>query len=89
MNAIVHKDSSSCNPIQISVYEDKVYIWNDGKMPPNLDSTDKLFMKYSSTPYNTKLVSVFYEIKGMYTKVVDVQREKAMKIVFLYNYFKK
>ncbi len=31
LNAIVHKDYSSCNPIQISVYEDKIYIWNDGK----------------------------------------------------------
>ena len=29
LNAIVHKDYSSCNPIQISVYEDKIYIWND------------------------------------------------------------
>ena len=26
LNAIVHKDYSSCNPIQISVYEDKIYI---------------------------------------------------------------
>lgn len=34
LNAIVHKDYSSCNPIQISVYEDKIYIWNDGEMPP-------------------------------------------------------
>ena len=45
LNAIVHKDYSSCNPIQISVYEDKIYIWNDGEMPPNLNSTEKLFMK--------------------------------------------
>ena len=49
LNAVVHKDYSSCNPIQISVYEDKIYIWNDGEMPPNLDSTDKLFMKHSSS----------------------------------------
>lgn len=26
LNAIVHKDYSSCNPIQISVYEDKIYM---------------------------------------------------------------
>lgn len=55
MNAIVHKDYSSCNPIQISVYEDKIYIWNDGEMPSGLDSTDKLFMKHFSKPYNPKL----------------------------------
>lgn len=61
LNAIVHKDYSSCNPIQISVYEDKIYIWNEGEMPPNLDSTDKLFMKHSSKPYNPKLANVFFK----------------------------
>ena len=61
LNAIVHKDYSSCNPIQISVYEDKIYIWNDGEMPPNLNSTDKLFMKHSSKPYNPKLANVFFK----------------------------
>ena len=61
LNAIVHKDYSSCNPIQISVYKDKIYIWNDGEMPPNLDSTDKLFMKHSSKPYNPKLANIFFK----------------------------
>ncbi len=64
LNAIVHKDYSSCNPIQISVYEDKIYIWNDGEMPEGLDSTDKLFMKHSSKPYNPKLANVFF-MSGM------------------------
>ena len=61
LNAIVHKDYSSYNPIQISVYEDKIYIWNDGEMPSGLDSTDKLFMKHSSKPYNPKLADVFFK----------------------------
>lgn len=30
-------------------------------MPPNLDSTDKLFMKYSSKPYNPKLANIFFK----------------------------
>ena len=61
LNSIVHKYYSSYNPIQISVYEDKIYIWNDGEMPPNLDSTDKLFMKHSSKPFNPKLANVFFK----------------------------
>ena len=61
LNAIVHKDYSSCNPIQISVYEDKIYIWNDGEMPSNLNSTEKLFMKHSSKPFNPKLAEVFFK----------------------------
>lgn len=54
-------DYSSCNPIQISVYEDKIYIWNDGEMPPSLNSTEKLFMKHSSKPYNPKLANIFFK----------------------------
>ena len=61
LNAIVHKDYSSCNPIQISVYEDKIYIWNDCEMPSEFDSTDKLFMKHSSKPCNPKLACVFFK----------------------------
>ncbi len=61
LNAIVHKDYSSCNPIQISVYEDKIYIWSDGEMPSELNSTDKLFMKHSSKPYNPKLAGIFFK----------------------------
>ena len=64
LNAIVHKDYSACNPIQISVYEDKIYIWNDGEMPEGLDSTEKLFMKHSSKPYNPKLANIFF-MSGM------------------------
>lgn len=58
LNAVVHKDYSACNPIQISVYEDKIYIWNDGEMPSELDSTEKLFEKHSSKPYNPKLANI-------------------------------
>ena len=64
LNAIVHKDYSACNPIQISAYEDKIYIWDDGERPEGLDSTDKLFMKHSSKPYNPKLATVFF-MSGM------------------------
>ena len=61
LNAVVHKDYSSCNPIQISVYEDRMYIWNDGEMPEEFNSTEKLFQKHSSKPYNPKLANVFFK----------------------------
>lgn len=54
-------DRGRSNPIQISVYEDKIYIWNDGEMPSELDSTEKLFEKHSSKPYNPKLANVFFK----------------------------
>ena len=46
------------------MYEDKIYIWNDGEMPEDLNSTDKLFMKHSSKPYNPKLANAFF-MSGM------------------------
>ena len=61
LNAIVHKDYSSCNPIQITVYKDKIYIWNDREILSGLDSTDKSFMKHFSKPYNPKLAGVFFK----------------------------
>lgn len=61
LNAVVHKDYSSCNPIQISVYEDRMYIWNDGEMPEEFNSTERLFQKHSSKPYNPKLANVFFK----------------------------
>ena len=64
LNAVVHKDYASCNPIQISVYEDQIYVWNDGEMPANLRTTESLFAKHSSKPFNPKLAYVFF-ISGM------------------------
>ena len=43
------------------VHGSKTYIWNDGEMPLNLNSTEKLFMKHSSKPYNPKLANIFFK----------------------------
>jgi ATP-dependent DNA helicase RecG len=64
LHAVVPKDYSSCNPIQISIYEDHMYIWNDGQMPANLRTTESLFAKHSSKPFNPKLAHVLF-ISGM------------------------
>ena len=64
LNAVVHKDYASCNPIQISVYEDQIYVWNNGDMPRDLRTSEKLFAKHSSKPFNPKLAYVFF-VSGM------------------------
>ncbi len=33
LNAIIHKDYASGTPIQISVYQDKLLVWNPGELP--------------------------------------------------------
>ncbi len=35
LNALCHKQYESCAPIQISVYDDRLYIANCGKLPEN------------------------------------------------------
>ena len=58
-NADVHKDYSSANPVQISVYEDKIIIWNSGQLPEELP-LEKLFQKHPSIPYNPLVASSFF-----------------------------
>ena len=60
LNAINHKDYSTGIPIQISIYEDKIYVWNDGKLP-NEVPVEKLFEKHSSIPFNPKIADVFFK----------------------------
>lgn len=59
LNAICHKQYQSGIPIQISVYDDKVYIANVGCLPESW-TVEKLMQKHSSVPYNPNIAHVFY-----------------------------
>ncbi|MDY4255193.1 MAG: ATP-binding protein [Oscillospiraceae bacterium] len=59
LNALCHKDYASGIPIQISVYADKLYISNCGRLPEHW-TTDSLFVKHPSKPYNPNIAHVFY-----------------------------
>ena len=59
INAICHKQYQSGVPIQVSVYEDKLYIANIGCLPENW-TLDNLLGKHASIPYNPNIASVFY-----------------------------
>ena len=48
LNAIAHKEYSGGVPIQISVYTDKIIIWNEGQLPENW--TVKTYWK--NTPHD-------------------------------------
>ena len=36
LNAVIHKDYSTGNPIHIKIYNDKVIVYNDQQLPPNM-----------------------------------------------------
>jgi len=59
LNALCHKLYQSCIPIQISVYEDKLYIANCGQLPENW-TVENLMSKHASRPYNPSIANVYY-----------------------------
>lgn len=59
LNALCHKQYESCTPIQISVYDDRLYIANCGRLPENW-TVDNLMSKHASKPYNPSIANVYY-----------------------------
>ncbi len=59
LNAVVHKDYSSGIPIQISVYYDKIVLWNSGDLPETW-TLARLLGKHPSQPFNPLLANAFF-----------------------------
>ena len=60
LNPINHKDYARGVPIQISVYDDHIEIFNVGSWPNNLPIDNTLYEKHESVPHNPKIADVFY-----------------------------
>ncbi len=61
LNAVVHKDYASGATIQISVYDDKLMIWNPGQLPPDWKAED-LLEKHESKPFNPDVAHTFFRV---------------------------
>jgi len=59
LNSIIHKSYSSFTPIQISVYDDKIMIWNSAEFPDGW-TVDSIMRKHSSQPFNPEIANVFF-----------------------------
>jgi ATP-dependent DNA helicase RecG len=59
LNSIVHKDYTDTT-IQLSVYNDKLMLWNPGKLPLDL-SIDMLKEKHSSKPRNKNIADILFK----------------------------
>ncbi|MCY4427525.1 MAG: ATP-dependent DNA helicase [Halieaceae bacterium] len=59
LHAIVHKDYSSGIPTQISVYDDKVVLWNSGQLPQDW-TLEQLLGKHPSAPCNPLIADAFF-----------------------------
>ena len=58
-NAIVHKDYTGA-PIQLSVYNDKLILWNEGRLPDGF-TVQTLLEKHPSRPYNKTVAEIFFK----------------------------
>jgi ATP-dependent DNA helicase RecG len=59
LNAVIHKDYSSGVPIQLSVYEHQIVLWNSGQLPHDW-SHEKFLGKHPSVPYNPLVAAAFF-----------------------------
>jgi ATP-dependent DNA helicase RecG len=59
LNAIAHKDYSGGVPIQISVYVNKIFIWNEGQLPEDW-TVQNLMEKHASRPYNPDIANALF-----------------------------
>ena len=59
LNAVVHKDYSSAIPIQISVYDHQIVLWNPGQLPQDW-TLERLMGKHPSHPFNPLMANAFF-----------------------------
>jgi ATP-dependent DNA helicase RecG len=60
LNAVCHKDYAESVPIQISVYDDHLIIWNNGQLP-NHWTIKTLETKHPSIPFNPDIANAFFK----------------------------
>lgn len=61
-NAICHRDYFSTANVHVSIYDDRVEVWNPGGLPPEL-TIDALKAPHKSIPRNPLIANALYFIK--------------------------
>lgn len=60
LNAINHKDYATGVPIQVSVFDDHIEVFNMGEWPKRVPSDIRVFQKHDSIPRNPKIADVSF-----------------------------
>ena len=77
LNAVVHKDYGSGIPVQISVYDDRLVLWNPGALQEHW-TLERLLGKHPSLPFNPLLANAFFRagyIEAWGRGIQKIQRE--------------
>ena len=58
-NSIIHNDFTGA-PIQLSVYDDRLILWNEGRLPEDF-TIETLLGKHPSKPHNKNIADIFFK----------------------------
>lgn len=61
-NAICHRDYESTSNVQIRIFDDRLEVWNPGRLPDGW-TVETLKRKHGSKPYNPLIAKLFFLVK--------------------------
>ena len=60
LNSVNHKDYASGVPVQVSIYEDRIVIFNMGSWSKRVPTDERVYEKHESVPHNPKISDVSF-----------------------------
>lgn len=62
VNALCHRDYAVTGTVQVRIYDDRLEVWNPGRLPPEL-SIEKLHHAHPSRPHNPRLAQALHRAR--------------------------
>lgn len=62
INAIVHRDYTAPSNVQVEIYDERIEIWNPGKLLPGITIKDLYKKEHKSVIRNKLIAQMFYDI---------------------------
>jgi len=62
INALCHRDYASVGTVQVRIYDNRLEVWNPGRLPPDL-TIEALYRQHASHPPNPRLVHALYRAR--------------------------
>lgn len=60
LNSVNHKDYATGVPIQVSIYEERIVIFNMGAWSKRVPTDERVYEKHESVPHNPKIADVSF-----------------------------
>lgn len=62
INAIVHRDYTAPSNVQVEIYDDRIEIWNPGRLLPGITIADLYKKEHKSVIRNKQIAQLFYDM---------------------------